>query len=41
MDCSLREVLHSVVAGEGRAGSEWPPSSGSGDLTSICSQPAI
>ena len=39
MDCYWREVLHPVEAGEGRAGPEWLLSSGSGVLTSICSQP--
>ena len=41
MDCYWREVLHPVEAGGGRAGPEWPPSSGSGVLTSICSQPEV
>ena len=41
MDCCLREVLHCLAAGEERAAPEWPPTSGSGVLTSICSQPEV
>ena len=41
MDCCWREVLHSLEAGEERAAPEWPLSSGSGVLTSICSQPEV
>lgn len=41
MDCCWREVLHCLAAGEERAAPEWPPTSGSGVLTSICSQPEV